>query len=32
VQGYLTGRPLEIADYAGVVGWKEIAATNSLAI
>jgi diguanylate cyclase (GGDEF)-like protein/PAS domain S-box-containing protein len=32
VQGYLTGRPLAIADYAGVVGRKEVATTYSLAI
>jgi EAL domain-containing protein (putative c-di-GMP-specific phosphodiesterase class I) len=32
VQGYLTGRPLEIADYAGVVGRKDVAMTSSLAI
>jgi diguanylate cyclase (GGDEF)-like protein/PAS domain S-box-containing protein len=32
VQGYLTGRPLEIADYAGVVGRKEIATTYSHAV
>ncbi len=29
VQGYLTGRPREIADYAGVVGRKEIASNNT---
>jgi hypothetical protein len=27
VQGYLTGRPLAIADYAAVVGKKLIAET-----
>jgi diguanylate cyclase (GGDEF)-like protein/PAS domain S-box-containing protein len=32
VQGYLTGRPLEIANYAGVVGRKEIATTYSHAV
>jgi diguanylate cyclase (GGDEF)-like protein/PAS domain S-box-containing protein len=32
VQGYLTGRPLAIADYAGVVERKEVAMTYSLAI
>ena len=29
---YLTGRPLAIADYAGVVGRKEVAMNYSLAI
>jgi diguanylate cyclase (GGDEF)-like protein len=32
VQGYLTGRPLEIAKYAGVVGRKEIATTYARAV
>jgi hypothetical protein len=32
VQGYLTGRPLEIANYAGVVGRKEIVTTYSHAV
>jgi diguanylate cyclase (GGDEF)-like protein/PAS domain S-box-containing protein len=32
VQGYLTGRPLEIADYADVVGRKEIATIYSHAV
>jgi diguanylate cyclase (GGDEF)-like protein len=32
MQGYLTGRPLEIANYAGVVGRKEIATTYSHAV
>jgi diguanylate cyclase (GGDEF)-like protein/PAS domain S-box-containing protein len=31
VQGYLTGRPLAIEDYASVIGRKKIAATHSLA-
>ena len=32
VQGYLTGRPLPIADYAGVVGRKLIAAALARAV
>jgi hypothetical protein len=32
VQGYLTGRPLDIADYAGVVGQKLIAAARARAV
>ncbi|HZL62413.1 MAG TPA: EAL domain-containing protein, partial [Pseudolabrys sp.] len=32
VQGYLTGRPLPIADYAGVVGRKLIAAEFARAV
>ena len=32
VQGYLTGRPLAIADYADVVGRKEIATIYSHAV
>jgi len=32
VQGYLTGRPLDIADYAGVVGRKLIAAPRARAV
>ena len=32
VQGYLTGRPLDIADYAGVVGRKLIAASRARAV
>ncbi len=32
VQGYLTGRPLEIADYAGVVGQKLIAPMHACAV
>ena len=32
VQGYLTGRPLEIADYAGVVGQKLIAPMHARAV
>ena len=32
VQGYLTGRPLPIADYAGVVGRKLIAAALAHAV
>jgi len=32
VQGYLTGRPLAIADYAGVVGRKEIVTTYAHAV
>jgi diguanylate cyclase (GGDEF)-like protein len=32
VQGYLTGRPLAIADYAGVVGRKLIAAELARAV
>jgi EAL domain-containing protein (putative c-di-GMP-specific phosphodiesterase class I) len=29
VQGYLTGRPLQIANYAGIVGRKNIATSYS---
>jgi hypothetical protein len=32
VQGYLTGRPLDIADYAGIVGRKLIAAARTRAV
>jgi diguanylate cyclase (GGDEF)-like protein/PAS domain S-box-containing protein len=32
VQGYLTGRPMAIANYAGVVGRKEIVATCAHAV
>jgi EAL domain-containing protein (putative c-di-GMP-specific phosphodiesterase class I) len=32
VQGYLTGRPLAIADYAGVVGQKLIASMHTRAV
>jgi EAL domain-containing protein (putative c-di-GMP-specific phosphodiesterase class I) len=32
VQGYLTGRPLEIADYADVVGRKLIAPMHARAV
>ena len=32
VQGYLTGRPLAIADYAGVVGQKLIAPVHARAV
>ena len=32
VQGYLTGRPLAIADYAGVVGRKLIAPMHARAV
>jgi EAL domain-containing protein (putative c-di-GMP-specific phosphodiesterase class I) len=32
VQGYLTGRPLAIANYARVVGRKEIVATYAHAV